>query len=257
VKGAGAIGLLLLACAVEGCGGTSADQWFKERLWPPTPATRVSQLESPNADQRREALRVLAAGKNTQAIPSVVTIFCTLAKTDKDPTVRDMAVQGLAGMQGDAVLETLTAVAASDRSPYVRREAVMALGRRVPPEGAQAIIKTLKEDSSVDVRLAAAEALSRFREKAAAEALVAALEDSDLGVATRAWEGLRYMTGQNLPREVQAWAEFMVSADDPFTLYGKPPPMPRGVNQRPTFTKGPAQFIRNLFAKDVLDAEMK
>jgi hypothetical protein len=257
VKAAGAIVFVLLACAVAGCGGKTADQWFKERFSPPTTATRIAQLESLKADERREALQVLAADKSATAIPSVVTIFCTLARTDKDPAVRDAAVHGLAGMQGDAVLETLTAVATGDRSPYVRREAIVSLGRRVPPEGAAAMIKALKEDSSVDVRLAAAENLSRFREKVAAGALVAVIEDNDVGVATRAWASLRYMTGQNLPRQRQAWADFLVSADDPFVLYGKPPPPPRGANQRPTFTKGPGQFIKNLFEKDVHEAEMK
>jgi hypothetical protein len=65
------------------------------------------------------------------------------------------------------------------------------------------------------------------------------------------------MTGQNMPRQVQPWEDFLASAADPFEQYGKPPPMPRGENQRPQFTKGVMESIRDLFSKDVTEQELQ
>ena len=254
---AGVIGFLLAAVLLAGCGGKAADQWLRELWSSGTTEGQIAQVESPKADERREALDALAAKNEARGIPSVVKIFCIVARSDKDTMVRDAAVRGLAQMQGEGVLEALSDVVANDRSDYVRREAVLSLARRVPPEGATAMIQALKSDASPDVRLAAAEHLRRFRDKAAAETLAAVLQDTDVAVALRAWESLRYMTGQDLPRQTTPWAEFLASGDDPFTGYGKPPPLPRGENQRPQFTRGPRELIRDMFKPDVREGELK
>jgi hypothetical protein len=85
---------------------------------------------------------------------------------------------------------------------------------------------------------------------------VTALDDSSLIVSRKAWESLRYMTGQNMPRKAQAWGDFLASSENPFELFGKPPPMPKGENQRPQFTRGPAEFIRDLFKADAQEEEL-
>ena len=253
-----AISLVLLAAVLlAGCGGKTVNEWFRQYGASHSLESRVAQVESPKADERREALTALASTKETRNVPSVVKIFCLVAKSDKDVMVRDAAVRGLAEMEGEEVVATLSQVVTKDKSPYVRREAVISLARRVSPEGAPAMIQALRDDSSADVRLAAAENLYRFREKAAAEALAAVLEDTDIAVVVRAWEGLRYMTGQDLPRLAQPWNEFLASADDPFALYGKPLPPPRGTNQRPTFTRGPRELIRDMLKPDVREGELK
>jgi hypothetical protein len=260
---------VIMACVlVAGCGSQNAGGWFKERFAPMPLSARVAQVESPKADERREALQALAADKRAIAEPSIAKLFCIVAlsarqydearaRPDEDPMVRATAVAGLANMQGDGVLDTLGKVALNDKNVYVRREAVLALASRVPAEGAAVMIEALKNDSSPDVRLAAAEGLRHFRDKAALQALIEVVEDANIAIATKAWESLRYMTGQALPREALPWGEFMTSADDPFMYYGKPPPLPRGPNQRPHFTKGPREFIWNLFKKDVRDAELR
>ena len=257
MKAGGAIGLLMSVLFLAGCSGKTVDEWFRQFRANQSVEGQIAQIESPKADERRQALDALAARKDARSVPSVVRIFCILAKSDKDIMVRDAAVRGLADMQGEGVIETLSHVVTSDKNPYVRREGVLSLARRVPPEGAPAMIQALRSDSSADVRVAAAENLCRFREKAAAEALAAVIEDSDVAVALRAWESLRYMTGQDLPRQAQPWTEFLASADDPFTRYGKPPPLPKAASQRPQFTRGPRELIRDMLKPDVREAELK
>jgi len=147
-------------------------------------------------------------------------------------------------------------VATRDESPYVRIDAARSLGQQKDAGAAAPLMEVLRADRMADVRVAAAEALRNFKDKAAAKALVTALDDSSLAVSRKAWESLRYMTGQNMPRKGEAWQDFFTNAGDPFASYGKPPPMPKGENQRPQFTRGPGEFIRDLFAADVNEAEL-
>jgi len=240
-----------------GCGGQSGGQRFKEWLSPTPTVVQIGRLRSEQADERREAAQAVAANREARQDPSVVKIFCLLARSDEDPMVRSAAARGLADMESEEVVPALSQVAASDRSPYVRCDAVASLARQAKPECVPPLVRTVQDDSSADVRTAAAASLRQFKDVAAAKALVAALDDSSLGVARKAWESLRYMTGQNLPRQAQPWDDFLASTEEPFAAYGQPPPMPKGENQRPHFTKGPMDFIKGLFAKDVREAELQ
>jgi HEAT repeat protein len=253
---------LVLAAAIPaalaaGCGGASADQWMKEHLSPPSTADQLARIESEQPDQRREGLQAVAADAAARKVPAVVKLFCLVAKTDRDPMVRSAAVRGLAQMEGEDVLPALALVLAKDASPFVRCDAAVSLGRQARPGCVAPLAAALASDVNSGVRLAAAEALRNFKDKAAANALVGALDDPSLAAAMKAWESLRYMTGQNMPRKAQPWEDFLRLADDPFLAYGKPPPMPKGENQRPTFTKGPLDAIQGLFAKDPREAELQ
>jgi len=248
---------LALVLATAGCETGTADRWIKERLSSTPTAVRVIQIESEQPDMRREAVMAVAADRGVRAVPSVVKLFSLVARTDKDPMVRSAAVRGLVNMQGDGIADTLGYVLLHDRNQFVRCDAAQALGNRVPPEHADALAEALRTDASGDVRLAAAEALRQFKDKAAAEALVAAVQDPSIAVAYRSWEGLRYMTGQNLPREAAAWKQFLAGAENPFAAYGRPPPMPQGENQRPVLKRGLSDFFSGLFAKDVRQAELE
>jgi len=249
--------ILATAALAAGCGGQSMDQWVKERLTPQSASDRIVRIENGQADQRREGLQKLAADPAARKTASVVKLFCLVAQTDEDPMVRSAAVRGLAEMEGDGVVAALTAVATRDKSPFVRADAAKSLGRHPGPETIAALAQVRTNDSNEDVRVAAAEALRQFKEKAAAEALVAALADSSLAVSLKAWESLRYMTGQDFARSPEPWDDFFAKIDDPFLLYGRPPALPKGRNQRPQFTKGPLDFINGLFAKDVREAELE
>jgi len=247
--------LVASAIAAGGCGGGSGS--WQTRIFPPSTASQMVRIESDRPDERREALQFVAADSGARNLVSVVKVFCLVARTDKDPMVRAAAVRGLGVMQGDEVMPTLSRVAINDQSPYVRMDAAASLGRQAQPEGMPALVQSLQGDSNSDVRMTAADSLAAYKSKSAAEALIGALRDPSLAVAQKAWQSLRYMTGQNLPRDDQAWGEYLQSADNPFVGYARPPAMPKGQNQRPQFTRGPLDFIKGLFAKDVQEAELQ
>ena len=246
---------VLAVLLAGGCGGSSGTGW-KERLFPPPAGVQLMRVESDRPDERREALQALAADSGARRLPSVVKVFCLVAKNDRDPLVRSAAVRGLPAMEGEDVVATLGAVATRDESPYVREDACRSLGQLKDAGAAAPLMEVLCDDRAADVRMAAAEALRDFKDKAALKALVTALDDSSLTVSRKAWESLRYMTGQSMPRKAEAWQGFLAAAEDPFALYGKAPPMPKGENQRPQFTRGPAEFLRDLFKQDPQEAEL-
>ena len=255
----GAILLVFVAVLAAGCGGQSADQWIKQRL-APNPAADVVAIEVGRPDERREALEKLAAGSDNLAKPNVVQLFALLAsdpKKEPDPMVRASAVRGLGRMTGDPVVPALQKAVTSDPSPYVRTDAAEALGRIARPECAPPLMQVLANDPQEDVRQAAATALRSFKDKTVGKALVTALADPNLAVSYKAWESLRYMTGQDFPRRQAEWNDFLTSFEDPFPLYGHPPAIRQGESQRPMFTKGPLDFLNGLFAKDAREAELQ
>ncbi len=254
-----AIVMMVGALLVGGCGGKkpSLDEWVKSKLLPMPTSAKVALVQSDLPDERREALQAIAKDRRALKEESVVELFCLVARSDEDALVRGAAVRGLARMEGRNVLETLAHVVTNDKDHYVRADAVRALGGCVSPEGMAAVAGVLKSDSDVDVRIAAAETLRQFRDKTAAEALAETVADRDIAVARTAWESLRYMTGQDLPRQGQAWTEYLASAEQPFARYGKAPGLPKGKSQRPRFTKGISEFFKGLFKKDPLEAELE
>jgi len=280
------------ALLAGGCGGKnpSLDEWIKSTVLPTPTSAEVILVQSHLPDERREALQTIAKDRKALKEESVIALFCLVAMTDADPLVRGAAVRGLAKMEnqgvriggsdggtettlqklvsdypgadsnGDGkldVLETLSYVAVNDKDHHVRTDAVEALGRRVPPEGMPAVVEALQKDTRSDVRIMAAEALRRFRDTDAARTLVATLNDRDLAVGQKAWESLRYMTGQDLPRTPEAWTEYFASAEQPFARYGKAPKLPKGENLRPHLRTGLGEFFRSLFKKDPLEAELE
>jgi len=187
----------------------------------------------------------------------VTELYCLVARTDKDPMVRSAATRGLADLEGERVVPTLCHVLETDEDSYVRSDAAGSLARHEDAAAVEALIDALGSDPSTDVRVAAAESLRQFKDKRAAAALAEAVEYRDLAVAHTAWQGLRYMTGQDLPRESEPWNQFLASAEDPFADYGHPPKMPKGKSQRPHFTWGVTDFVRSLFEKDTMEAELE
>jgi len=227
------------------------------RLFPRPLGARVVELENENPDVRRKAVEAVAKSGKTETVPSLGRLLCLVARNDRDAMVRSAAVQALGDVNGEGVLETLSEVLARDENPYVRTDAAEALGRHAAPETARALVGVMQSDSSVDVRLAAEDALRNFKDRSAAEALVNGLGKSDVAEVQKCWESLRYMTGQDLPREPAAWDAFLKSAEDPFARHGRPPPLPKGQSQRPRITKGVGDFFKGLFEKDVRESELE
>jgi hypothetical protein len=232
------IGLLLAA----GCNGLSA---------------RVGEVADEAPDVRREAVTAIGDSRRARRMKKISDLLCLVARNDEDPLVRAAAAQALANVKGEKADETLLYVLANDRSVYVRTDAARSLGVRGTPEGLDALIVALRTDPEVDVRVAAADALSTYKDLQAAEALADQVETANIAVAHKCWEDLRYMTGQDLPRRTDPWREFLATSKKPFRRYGRPPPLPKGKNQRPYIIQGPGDLLKSLFAEDPYEAELK
>ena len=259
----GVAGLLVAALALlaVGCEGprpkVDMKRWIKDLVFPPSTSEQVIAVQSPEADRRREALQEIVEDKKARQVPSVVKLYCLVARTDEAPMVRSAAVRGLAVLEGEQVVPTLCNVIETDADPYVRADAAVALAHHEDAASVEALGDALASDASADVRIAAAEGLRRFKDKRAAAALAKAVGQDNLAVAYNAWLGLRYMTGQDLPRHTEAWDQFLASAEDPFADYGDPPPVPEPESQRPHFTRGITDFVKSLFEKDPLEEELE
>ena len=247
---------MLWLAAASGCTG-DASTGPLARLFPRPLGARVVELENENPDVRRKAVEAIAKSGKVETVPSLVRLLCLVARNDRDAMVRSAAAQALGGVNGEGVLEALAEVLAKDENPYVRTDAAEALGRHAAPEAVQALVEVMQSDSSVDVRIAAEEALRNFKDRSAAEALINGLGKSDVAEVRKCWESLRYMTGQDLPREPVAWDAYLASAEDPFARHGRPPRLPKGESQRPTITKGLGDFFKGLFEKDVCESELE
>jgi HEAT repeat protein len=253
------VGLLAVWTVAAGCGqqqmGTGN---FFRMLFPPSLGTRVRELESEDPGVRRDA--ALAIGKHRRAsrYPKVVELMCLVARSDPERTVRAAATRSLGRLEGESVLEALAGILKEDKSPWVRTHAAVALGKHEKSDAVlEPLVEALRTDPDVDVRLAAAEVLRDYKQREAAEALSDAVGDSDIAVSSKSWKQLRFMTGQDLPRETAPWKEYLATAEAPFDRYGHPPPMPKGEDQRPFIREGLGDAFRRAFEKDVHEEELK
>ena len=237
-------GAALAACAAL-CGGCTSL------------ATNVRQVESNDPNVRRQGVESIARNPGAKRYPKVRELLCLVARSDPDPQVRGAACRALGRNEGEGVIDTLTHVLENDREPYVRVDAVAGLAMHRGPEAIPPIAKALAQDPSLDVQVAAAQALRKYKERSAADALVGGVGASNIAVAQNSWESLRYMTGQNLPRDPDPWKQYLKSTQKPFARYGRPPPLPKGEDQRPFVVRGPADAVKDLFKEDVREGELK
>ncbi len=152
------------------------------------------QLNSDDADQRREAVRQLgtdASGRATEA----------LIQASKDPADRVAceAVVYLARRGGQAETRQLVASLRNSR-PAVRAAAAAGLGqfrlrKEVPPQPLIELVADRKEDARV--RAAAADSLGRLERFEAMPALVAALEDPSAKVRGGAGRAIKEILGRD------------------------------------------------------------
>jgi HEAT repeat protein len=133
--------VLLVGCLALGLGGVNnllAQKGMKGPLADLPPATFpeiakfVTQLKDKDKDRRAIAVvRLYKRGEIRAAdVAAAVPIFCELATTDPDDTVREQAAYGLGIIQlepKDAVA-ALTKVVEEDKSLGIKRAAALALG---------------------------------------------------------------------------------------------------------------------------------
>lgn len=133
---------------------------------------------------------------------------------EKEPHVRAMAAALLRqvgtyaeapmlvrGLEGAPRLEL-----EPERVAYVRRELVKTLGVIGTPREAPALERVLHSHSEApDTRVEAAYALARIGGRGAVDALVPGLRDRNESVVFAAWDGLRLLTGVDLPPAETDW----------------------------------------------------
>ncbi len=231
--------LLAVVCAApSGCAGfwddiTSRDFHFKD-MFKPAPDPLEVIRTSPDGDKRRKALLALREplrhGGTQQEQDVVVKTLTWSATNDPQPLCRMAAIDSLQHFKDPRAAQAL--IDAFYRAEFFQRDrpetmavircqALSALGVNGNPAGVDLLIGIVKapptggpnkdQQQDMDQRIAAARALAHFPQYQAAEALVSVLrtERDSVALRNRAHESLQEMTGEKLPLDAQAWADFL------------------------------------------------
>jgi hypothetical protein len=241
----------VLACAtLNGCASfwddvTSREFKFKD-MFKPAPDPVWVLRNSNDGDKKGRALRALKEplqNGGTQAQQDVVVqLLVSSATSDPQPLCRMAAIDSLQHFKDPRAAQAL--IDAWDRASYFQRErpetmatircqALAALGVNGNPAGIKQLIAVVKvppttgadkdQQQNMDERIAAARALAHFPQYEAAEALVSVLRtEQDVALRNRATESLQEMTGQELPPDAQAWADFLHKSGNRDALAKKP-----------------------------------
>ncbi|MDK1030439.1 MAG: HEAT repeat domain-containing protein [Planctomycetia bacterium] len=225
------LSLVPLALAGGGCGLEVQGRDILRKVFPPSPAVYVLQLKSPSADVRRKAVDSLGRLRKVKELPPVLKVLGLVAKGDREPTVRSAAVKAMGHIKAPEFAPVLAGVLISDRSASVRTDAATALGAFEATVAQEALITAIGADGDTDVRIAAASGLRQYNSSKAAKALADALTDRYPAVAYESAQGLRYITGKNLPQKQDQWLAYLAQNKEPFADYGRMPPAERLVDQ--------------------------
>jgi hypothetical protein len=220
------------ALATAGC-GQQADKAFKELVYRPTPQRAVLYaLQEENPDARRRYLRGLINRKELKQDWAIKALD-VIARTDADPQVRCIAIQGL-GQSGrpEAVdtalailnpktttrpvrtgeedvrldcLNLLLAYLQSGRFPADRMEAAR-----------QVMLKEAADDQNSQARMAALRGLRYFPQQEVLRLLVNTLRESTFGLQFEAEMSLRCLTGRVGDFEASSWEKWLAATQDPF-----------------------------------------
>lgn len=179
-------------------------------------------LQSPNPDARRNAVYRLSSGwtfarqdpyTQRYAFMAIGNPASTQVKPDPSPNVRAAALRAL-NLSRDGSRTPVYIASLEDNSPRVRLEAAKALAN-IPDAGAiKPLIKLLKDrNEDQDVRIAAADALRCYRDSMVARALIEALGYRNFGIVHEAHQSLRFIAGEDLGYDANAWLEWVLRAD--------------------------------------------
>jgi hypothetical protein len=228
----------LAACGLGGCVSvwdevTSRDFSVKAVFSRPDPL--VVLRDSADGDKRADALRALREpkqyGGSQEQQEVVVQVLSTAATNDRSSVCRIAAIQSLRGFKdpraADALKEAYYRAGSfdSEKATVIRCLALNALGDTGQPAAVETLVKVLRSppgegaevdrQQQMDERIAAARALGKFKHYQATEALVEVLRgEQDVALRDRAHESLQLATGQNLPPDAQAWADFLHQSGD-------------------------------------------
>ncbi len=175
----------------------------------------IGRLESQDPDERREAIYDLAAKVDAREEPyggeaEREAIGKAFRARLEDPIalVRQVALDGLALVEGARAAAPIVDRMGRDRDAWVRKAAARALGRVGSRTSVAAIAERLRKAENPDVRVEAARALRAHRQQAALEPLYLALADEDEVPSVRypAYLALVQTTGRSdLADDPRAW----------------------------------------------------
>lgn len=232
---------LLLAgicLALSGCASfwddiTSREFHFKD-MFKPTPPPMEVLRTSTDGDKRSKALHALREPlqhKGTQKEQDeVVQVLTRSATSDPQPLCRMAAIDSLQHFKDPRATQAL--LDAYERASYFQRDrpetmavlrcqALSALGVNGNPRALDLLVLVVNappttgpdkdQQEVMDERITAARALAHFPQYRSAEALVSVLrtEHGSIALRNRATESLRDLTGEDLPPDAQAWADFL------------------------------------------------
>jgi hypothetical protein len=233
--------LLLTAAACAALGGcasfwddiTSRDFHFKD-MFTPAQSPLVVLRSSNDGDKKSKALRALNEplqhGGNQKDQDEVIQVLTWSATNDPQPLCRMAAIDSLQHFKDPRAARAL--LDAYERASYFQRDrpetmavircqALSALGVNGNALALDLLIQVVNvppttgpekdQQQVMDERITAARALAHFSQYRAAEALVAVLrtEHGSVALRNRATESLRDLTGEDLPPDAQAWADFL------------------------------------------------
>jgi len=223
-----AVGQFLLPLALGLVGGCSDFRWnmpeFRnpftakvdayESQYTTTPADRIQQLEELTDNPNQIPSEQLA--QLAQQLNDTVT-------NDPDKLVRRAAVRLLAELPDEFAAAGLRQ-AVQDKDPTVRQLAIEGWSKRNSEEAISVVTEALRGDDHLDVQLAATKGLANFRSPEVIQSLSAALQDRDPAVQYRAAQSLARVTGQNLGTDVTAWQRYLAESAGPAHVAETPQP---------------------------------
>ena len=196
-------------------------------------ARKLADRSSP--DHRRQGIIYLSDfsfGRHD----AYVQQYIVMAKTDKDISVRAMAVRALNRSRDKRAIPIfITALEEKSDMPRpdpsraqinapdpaaierLRLEGAKALANNPDPTAIPLLIRHLdNQEENIDVRIACADALRLYHTSEVAQALVRAMRDRNFGVAWQARKSLQLMTGKDFRYDTAAWLTFLSGTNKPF-----------------------------------------
>jgi hypothetical protein len=166
------------------------------------PEVKKVLVYSKKGKKPNERLRTGLIGpqkRPTQDPPTASPEFGVKALEDKDPEVRQEAVDRLAESKDERAIIELTKVLLNDKDGDVRESAAEALGELGDERAIAPLVQALK-DKDAGVRESAVDALGRIGGEAVIRPLMDALKDEDEDVREAAATALKNLTGKDFGR---------------------------------------------------------
>lgn len=134
----------------------------------------------------------------------VLKVYHLIASTDKDPTVRAVAINAL-GRAGNAKYLGTVLGGLEDGVVAVRWEAAVALDRVIGPAAVKPLTDHALRDPSMDVRAMCAKAMRHYPQRDVMETLCRVLTDQEFAVRFQAHESLVKLTGKDAQYDADDW----------------------------------------------------